>query len=117
MIVLRRAIKSVPNFRDRNGAPASTTEGRESEIISLAYDLAEKQIRDGTAPAQVLTHFLKLGSAREKLEREILIEQRKLLQAKTDRIESDRRVEELYNNAIAAMMRYGGDQNSTGANV
>lgn len=83
----------------------------------MAYDLAEKQIRDGTAPAQVLTHFLKLGSAREKLEREILIEQRKLLQAKTDRIESDRRVEELYNNAIAAMMRYGGDQNSTSANV
>lgn len=114
---MRRSIGSVPNPIDRNGAPPSTVEGRESELTALAYDLAEKQLRGGTASAAVIKHFLELGSAREKLEREILIEQRKLLQAKTERIESDRRVEELYNNAIAAMMRYGGDQNSTGANV
>jgi hypothetical protein len=52
--------------------PAMTEEGRESQMVSLAMDLAETQIVDGTASAQVITHYLKLGSSREKLEQERL---------------------------------------------
>ena len=75
-------------------------------MIALAVDLAEKQLRDSTASAQVITHYLKLGSTRERIEKEIMREQKKLLEAKTDAIQSAQRVEELYSNAIAAMQSY-----------
>lgn len=75
-------------------------------MIALAVDLAEKQLREGTASAQVITHYLKLGSTREKIEKEILRKQEKLLEAKTDAIQSTQRVEELYANAIEAMRSY-----------
>lgn len=75
-------------------------------MIALAVDLAEKQLREGTASAQVITHYLKLGSTRERIEKEIMREQKKLLEAKTDAIQSAQRVEELYSNAIAAMQSY-----------
>jgi len=86
--------------------PASSIEAREDQMIALAVDLAEKQLREGTASAQVITHYLKLGSTREKIEKEIMREQKKLLEAKTDAIQSAARVEELYSNAIAAMQSY-----------
>lgn len=87
-------------------------EDRENEVIALAYDLAEQKIRDGTAGAQIITHFLKLATTRERLEREILEGQKKLITAKTESIESSRRVEELYQEAIGAMRRYGGNAES-----
>lgn len=88
--------------------PARTLEGRENELISLAYDLAEKQLRNGSASSQVITQFLKLGSVRAQLELEKLRNETGLLQAKTSALESARVTEELYANAIAAMKRYGG---------
>lgn len=75
-------------------------------MIALAVDLAEKQLREGTASAQVITHYLKLGSTRERIEKEIMREQKKLLEARTDAIQSAQRIEELYSNAIAAMQSY-----------
>ena len=86
--------------------PAYSMEEREDQMIALAVDLAEKQLREGTASAQVITHYLKLGSTRERIEKEIMREQKKLLEAKTDAIQSAQRVEELYSNAIAAMQSY-----------
>ena len=91
--------------------PALTPEARENQLISLATDLAEQQLRDGTASSQVITHYLKLGSTREKLEQDILSNKKDLLAAKTECLESSKRVEELYANAIDAMRKYGG-QNS-----
>ena len=88
--------------------PASTQEGREAQLISLAIDLAEQQLRDGTASAQVITHYLKLGSSREKIEKEILEKQRDLVTAKTEALQSSRTSEELYSKAIEAMKRYSG---------
>lgn len=90
--------------------PATTPEGREDQVIAAAYDLAEKQIREGTASSQVITHFLKMGSRKERLENEILVEQKKLVSAKTESIQTSREVNELYNNAISAMRRYKGDE-------
>lgn len=88
--------------------PALTPEARENQLIYLATELAEQQLRDGTASSQVITHYLKLGSTKEKLEREKLQEENKLLRAKTEHLQSEKKMEELYEKAINAMIRYGG---------
>lgn len=88
--------------------PAISPEARENQMIALAVDLAEKQLMEGTASSQVITHFLKLGTTKAELEREKLANENKLLQAKTEAIESAKKVEELYANAISAMKIYSG---------
>ena len=85
-----------------------TPEARENQLIAMAYDAAEEQLRNGTASSQVITHFLKLGSTSGRLERDILSEQKKLVKAKTENLESAKRTEELYKNALYAMKQYGG---------
>lgn len=92
--------------------PGLTPESRENQLISIAIDLAEKQLRDGSASSQVISHFLKLGSTNNMLEKTILEKQTALLTAKTDAIKSGKVVEELYKNALAAMRRYSGSDNS-----
>ena len=71
--------------------PALTPEARENQLVSLAINLAEQQLRDGTASSQVITHYLKLGSQKERLEREKLQRENELLKAKTDSIASAKR--------------------------
>lgn len=88
--------------------PATTPGARENQMVSLAMDLAEKQIREGTASSQVITHYLKLGSTREALEHEKLVQENELLRAKRDSMASAKRVEELYDKAIGAMRSYQG---------
>lgn len=88
--------------------PASTEEGRENQLISMAVDLAEKQLAAGTASSQVITHFLKLGSTREKLEQERLLRENQLLESKVEMMASAKRVEELYESALNAMRLYSG---------
>ena len=87
----------------RSMRPALTPEARENQLISLAVDLAEKQLQEGTASSQVITHYLKLGSTKERIEKEILEKQKELISAKTESIKSAQRIEELYMNAINAM--------------
>lgn len=89
--------------------PALSPEARESQLISLATDLAEKQLLEGTASAQVITHYLKLATAKERIEREIMERQKELLTAKTEAIQSQKRVEELYATALDAMRLYSGN--------
>lgn len=88
-------------------APMSQ-EASENQMIALSMELAKQQLMDGTASSQVITHFLKLGSTKEKLERERLEEENKLLRAKTEMLESSKRAEELYSEVIAAFNRYSG---------
>lgn len=88
--------------------PASTPEEREQQVISLAYDLAEQQIRNGTASSQVITHFLKRGSIQSELELEKLKKENALLEAKKNVLESAQRSEELFAEAIKAMKKYRG---------
>jgi|LakMenEpi02Apr12_1017379.scaffolds.fasta_scaffold05665_1 hypothetical protein len=92
----------------RRGKPAETPENRENQLVSLATDLAEKQILSGQASSQVITHYLKLGSTREKLEQQRLAKENELLQAKVDQMSSAKRIEELYETALNAMRAYGG---------
>ena len=77
-------------------------------MISLAVGLAKKQLMEGTASSQVITHFLKLGSTKERIEKEILEKQKDLIVAKTRAYERSDHVEELYAKAIEAMRKYSG---------
>ena len=88
--------------------PALTPDARENQVMSLAVDCAEKQMREGTASSQVIVHYLKLGSSKERREREKLEEEIKLLRAKTEAMKSAKVVEELYTEAINAMKTYSG---------
>lgn len=92
----------------RKQAPATTPEARERQLIALAVDRAEQQLLDGTASSQVITHFLKLATEKERLEREKLERENELLRAKTEALQAEKTKEELYRNAIAAMRRYSG---------
>lgn len=85
---------------------ARTPDERERELVGLATDLAEKQLREGNASPSVLTHYLKLATEREKLERRKLEKEMELMTAKRDAIDSAQRIEELYDKAIAAMRSY-----------
>ena len=92
----------------RKNRPALTPEARENQLISLAVDLVEQRLIDGTASSQETTHFLKLGSIKNRLEMEKLEEENRLLKAKTESIQSQKRVEELYAEALNAMRSYAG---------
>jgi hypothetical protein len=90
--------------------PALSDQGRENQLISSAMDLAERQIQEGTASAQVITHFLKLGSSREKLEQERLRNETLLMAAKVEAMAAQQRIEELYGEALDAMRTYAGQE-------
>lgn len=94
--------------RQHKRKPAVTEEGRENQLVSLAVDLAERQLADGSASSQVITHFLKLGSTREKLEQERLRNENRLLDSKVEMMASAKRVEDLYISALDAMRLYSG---------
>lgn len=88
--------------------PGTTPEARENQLIAAAVDLAERQILDGTASSQVVTHYLKLGSSREKLEQERIKHENQLLTARAEVMASQKKVEELYSKALDAMRAYSG---------
>lgn len=89
--------------------PAITPEARENQLISLAIDLVEQRLIDGTASSQETTHFLKLGSSKAMLEKEKLAKENELLRAKTEALESAKEVEKLYKDALKAMREYSGN--------
>jgi len=106
-------LKTIPKKvqkSQRKRPPGTTPEARENQMISLAIDLAEKQLEKGTASSQVITHFLKLGSTQAKIEKDVLEKQKELIMAKTESIHSGKRVEELYVNALNAMRVYTGSK-------
>ncbi len=92
--------------------PALTPEAEENQMIALAVDLAKQQLLDGTASSQVITHFLKLGSSKEKLEAEKMKKENELMQAKIENLQAAKHTEELYQNALDAMRRYSGNSNN-----
>lgn len=92
----------------KQSPPAMSQEARENQLISLATNLAEQKLRDGTASPQIIVHYLKLGTTKERIEKEILEKQKDLLVAKTEALQSEKRTEELYANAIKAMRSYRG---------
>lgn len=106
---MRKATKPLENQSKRT-PPAIDPKARENQLIDLAVSLAEQQLRDGTASSQVITHYLKLATEKEKLERVILERQAELYTAKTESLQSTKRTEELIENALSAMKRYTGSE-------
>lgn len=101
----RRKEPEEPITRQR---PVTTPAARERQLVNLAMDLAERQLADGSASAQVISHYLKLGSSREMLEQERLERENELLQVRAEAIASQKKVEELYTKALDAMRAYSG---------
>lgn len=99
-----------PANSKRRRPPATTPEGRENQMIALATDLAEKQMLAGTASSQVITHFLKLGSSRNKLEMAKIRSDVSLGEARTSQMRSAEHTEELYTNAMNAFKAYSGQE-------
>jgi superfamily II DNA/RNA helicase len=96
----------------QSSRPFLTPEAQESYLVSLAYGLVEQRLKNGSASSQETVHFLKLGSAKERYELEKLQEENKLLRAKTESLQGEKRVEELYADAIKAMRKYNGQDES-----
>lgn len=88
--------------------PALTPEARENQLISLAIDLVEKRLTEGTASSQETTHFLKLATTKARIEKEILEKQKELIVAKTETLQSQKRSEEMFAEAIKAFRSYSG---------
>ena len=109
-MAVRRVSGSDPEPTPRR--VATTPEGREKQLINLAVDLAERQLREGTASAQVISHYLKASSTREQVELERLRGDVRLQEAKIEQMATVARVEDLYNDAIAVMRNYQGDFSS-----
>lgn len=105
----KRRVISSTSLEDRPPLrPAITPEGRELQMISLAMDLVEQRLRDGTASSQETTHFLKLGSTKNLLEVEKLKQETELMKVKKASLESSARMEKLYSDAMEAMRSYSG---------
>lgn len=97
-----------PARRIKRHVPATTPEGREAQLVSFAFDLAAKRIQEGSASAQEIVHFLKLGSSRERLDQQKIKLENDLLRAKQVQIESQAVAESMYRDALNAMRRYSG---------
>ena len=104
---MKKAARSIENSSERC-RPALSPEARENQMISLAVNSAEEQLRNGTASSQIICHYLKLASTREQLEKEKLERENELLRAQTESLQSAKRVEELYSKALSAMKNYSG---------
>ena len=110
MATRRRTPDDSSESSPKRRLPATTPQARENQLIGLSYDLAEKQIRDGTASSQVVSHFLKMGSSREFIEQERLRTDTQMNKAKIEMMASAARVEELYKEALNAMRSYAGHE-------
>lgn len=100
--------KAMENPISPKRPPAKTLEGRENQMIALAVDLAEEQLRNGTASSQVITHYLRLGSTRNKLELEKIRHENAMLEAKTKAYQNSEDVKKLMEDALNAMRSYSG---------
>lgn len=110
---MARRNQSDPEHSRPRRAAATTPDGRETQLVAAAVDLAERQLQDGTASAQVITHYLKLGSSRERLEQERMAMEVELMKAKKEGMAAMARTEELLGKALEAFRSYSGEDPSS----
>lgn len=108
MVTLVASQKKDTASAQRRSRPAVSADDQEDVCIGLAMSLAEQQLRDGTAPSQIISKFIDAGSRKMRLELEKLRKENELLKAKTEALQSEKRIEDLYIKAISAMREYGG---------
>jgi len=105
----KRTTKTKEKANKQRRAPGRSLQARETQLTNLALDLAEEQLKAGTATSQVITHFLRIATVREEIERLKLENENKLLEAKTESIAATARIEEMYKKALEAMSEYHGN--------
>lgn len=103
----RRKAQALPLDTSRS-KPARTPDARENQLISLAYDLAEQRLRDGTASSAEVVQLMKWGSKQSRLEQELNKTKIELMKAKKSALESSQRIEELFDSAMKQFRRYNG---------
>lgn len=99
---------STSSKQDKKRRPALDPKAREDQLISLANDVAEQQMLDGTVSSQVLTHYLKLGTAKAKLELKLLEKEEALIDAKINKMESEETSDKMYQEVLEALKIYNG---------
>lgn len=104
----RKVDTGIVKEANRPYAPASTPEGRENQLINLAYNLVEQRLLDGTATSAETTAIIRLGTAKARLEKEKLEQEVKLAAAKTEALETAKRSEELMEQVVKAIRSYQG---------
>lgn len=109
----QKVLDEVEERAKRRQAPGKSIKSRENQLISLAVDLASRQLKEGSASAQVITHFLKLGSTNAELERSKLENENKLLEAKAENLKSVKKMEDLYIKALTAVRSYKGEEDNS----
>ena len=105
---MAKVIKNTTESPPRKMRPAIDPEARENQMISIAEDLAEQRLLDGTASNQLIVHYLKLGTTRERLEKKRIEQEIELQKAKTKALANAEEIKVLYENALKAMRNYGG---------
>ena len=104
---MARTIKSTKKVVNTD-PPAMTPQDREDQLVALAVDLAEQRLRDGTASNQLITEIMRLGTTKERLQKEKLQRENAMLKAKTEAIEAAKQTDKLYKEALDAMRSYAG---------
>lgn len=102
----------IPDSTPLDMRPGLTPEAEENQCIAMAYNLVKQRLADGSASSQETTHFLKMGSIKARLENERLIEENKLLRARTEQIEHEQDKGEFYLEVIKALKSYQGQGDS-----
>lgn len=109
--------KQTPVSTETYALPSfESDEALENAMIAQATRLAYQQLCDGTASSQVITHYLKLGTQKEKIEQDILKKQAKLIDAKTESIKDQKKSEKLYQDALNAFRTYSGQRQEVDEN-
>lgn len=108
MVTRRKTASEDAESAPKKTRRAKTPEAREDQMIGMAVDLVERQLREGTASSQVISHYLKLGSSRERLEQERIRNENKLIGAKIELMEGQQRIEALIGDALVAFKSYAG---------
>lgn len=88
---------------------ALSPDARENQLIALAMDLAEERMRNGTASAQEIVHFLRLGSSLANLQKEETRQRVELDKAKVKAYSTNEEIKKLYEEAMQAMRSYSGN--------
>jgi len=111
-VVVLGTAKKAPRTSKPSAPPARSPENRENQLIEKAYQVVEQRLNNGTASAQEIVHFLRLGTAKANLEKQKLEAETELLHAKQEVMESSKRSEEKYQEALDAFRLYNGQANA-----
>lgn len=93
-------------MNEHKTTPPLSDKDHEAKLISLTLQMAEQQLIDGTASSQVMTHFLRLGSIRSKVELEKLRLENNLLTEKIQSEKMGQQLKEMFQDVMESLRDY-----------